>query len=67
MGPNSTCHEDGVDVCVSVDIDAVVGVGVHVQGVNLGVRLGVSLVVGSPLGSPSEIWEFYDLHCHLPS
>jgi len=64
---DTACHEDGVDVCVGVDIDAVVGVGVHGQGVNLGVSLGVSLVVGSPSGSPSEIWEFYDLHCHLPS
>jgi len=52
---DTACHEDGVDVSVGVDIDAVLGVGVHSQGVNLGVSLGVGLVVGSPLGSPSEI------------
>jgi len=33
---------------VGADIDAVVGVGVHGQGVNLVVGLGVGLVVGSP-------------------
>ena len=38
----------GVDGSVGVDVDAVVGVGVHGQGVNLGVGLGVGLVVGSP-------------------
>ena len=31
------CHEDGVDVSVGVDADALVGVGVHGQAVNLGV------------------------------
>ena len=39
--------KDGVDVNVGVDDDAVVGVGVHGQGVNLGVSLGVGIVVGS--------------------
>jgi len=43
------CDEDGVDVRVCVDVDPVVGVGVHGQGANLGVGLGVSLLVGSPL------------------
>jgi len=46
---DTACDEDGVDVSVGVDVDAVVGVGVHDQGVNLGVSLGVSLIVGSPL------------------
>jgi len=46
---DTACDEDGVDVRVGVDVDAVVGVGVHGQGVNLGVGLGVGLVVGSPL------------------
>ena len=46
---DTACDEDGVDVSAGVDADAVVGVGVHGQGVNLGVRLGVGLVVGSPL------------------
>jgi len=64
---DTTCDKDGVDVSVGVDDDAVVGVGVHSQGVNLDVSLGLSIVVGSPpphvprlLGSPSEIWESYD-------
>ena len=50
MGPreDTACDEDGIDVSVGVDVDAVVGVGVHGQGVNLGVSLGVSLVVGPP-------------------
>jgi len=63
---DTACDEDGVDVSVGVDVDAVVGVCVHGQGVNLGVSLGVCLV-GSPLphlprlsGSPSEIRESYD-------
>ena len=43
------CDEDAVDVSVGADVDAVVGVGVHGQGVNLGVGLGVGLVVGSAL------------------
>ena len=43
------CDEDGVDISVGVDVDAVVGVGVHGQGVNLGVCLGVGLIVGSHL------------------
>ena len=38
-----------MDVSVGFDVDAVVGVGVHGQGVNLGVGLGVGLVLGSPL------------------
>ena len=48
---DTACDEDGVDVSVGVDADAVVGVVVHGQGVNLrlGVGLGVGLVVGSPL------------------
>jgi len=46
---DTACDEDGVDVSVGVNVDAVVGVGVHGQGVNLVVSLGVSLVVGSPL------------------
>ena len=69
---DTACDEDGVDVSVGVDDDAVVVVGV--QGVNLGVSLGVGIVVGPPpphfrrlLGSPSEIWESYDLNYHLPS
>jgi len=71
---DTACDEDGVDVSVGVNVDAVVGVGVHGQGVNLGVCLGVGLVVGSPpyhfprlSGSTSEIWESYDLNYHLPS
>jgi len=43
---DTACDEDGVDVSVGVDDDAVVGVGVHSQGVNLGVSLGVG--IGSP-------------------
>jgi len=64
--------EDGADVSVGVDDDAVVGVGVHGQGVNLDVSLGVGIVVGSPpphfprlLGSPSEIWESDDFFVNL--
>jgi len=45
---DTACDEDGVDISVGVDVDAVVGVGVHDQGVNLGVILGVGLAVGSP-------------------
>ena len=41
------CDEDGVDISIGVDVDAVVGVGVHGQGVNLGVSLVVT--VGSLL------------------
>ena len=44
---DTACDEDGVDVSVGVDVDAVVGVGVHGQGVNLGVSLVVT--VGSLL------------------
>jgi len=46
---DTACDEDGVDVSVGVDVDAVVGV----EGVDLGVSLGVTLVVGSlnPLDS----------------
>ena len=71
---NTACDEGGVDVSIGVDDDAVVGVGVHGQGVNLGVSLVVGIVVGPPpphfprlLGSPSEIWESYDLNNHLLS
>jgi len=46
---DTACGEDRVDVSSSVDDDAVVVVGVHGQGVNLGVSLGVDIVVGSPL------------------
>jgi len=49
--------EDGVDVSVGVDDDAVVGVGVHGQGVNVGVSLGVGIVVGSPSSLPSTLRE----------
>jgi len=45
---DTACDEDGVDVSVGADDDAVVGVGVHGQGVNLGVSLGVGIVVGCP-------------------
>jgi len=45
---DAASDEDGVDVSVGVDVDAIVVVDVHGQGVNLGVSLGVSLVVGSP-------------------
>ena len=45
---DTVCDEDGVDVSVGVDDDAVVGVGVRGQGVNLGVSLGVGIVVGPP-------------------
>jgi len=37
-----------LDVSLGVDVDAVAGVGVHGQGVNLGVSLGVGLIVGTP-------------------
>jgi len=46
---DTACDEDGVYVSVGVDVDAVVGVGVHSQGVNLGVCLDVCLVLGTPL------------------
>ena len=46
---DTACDEDGVDVSLGVDVGAVVGVGVHGQGVNLGVGLGVGLIVGFPL------------------
>ena len=46
---------------VGADIDAVVGVGVHGQGVNLGVGLGVGLVIGSlpltSLDSQGAVWD----------
>ena len=47
---DTACDEDGVDINVDVYVDAVVGVGVYGQGVNLGVRprLGIGLVVGPP-------------------
>jgi len=45
---DTACDEDEVDVSVVVDDDAVVGVSVHGQGVNLGVSLGDIIVVGPP-------------------
>jgi len=45
---DTNCDEDGVDVSVGVNDDAVASVGVHGQGVNLGVSLGVGIVVGPP-------------------
>jgi len=51
---DTVCDEDGVDVSVGVDNDAVVGVGVHGQGVNLGVSLGVGIVVGPPPLTPLD-------------
>jgi len=53
---DTPCNEDGVDVSVGVDIDAVVGVGVHGQGVNTSVGLGVGLVVGFPLITSLNSW-----------
>ena len=44
---DTVCDKDGVDVSVGVNDDAVVGAGVHGQGVNVGVSLGVGIVVGS--------------------
>jgi len=38
---DTACDEDGVDASVGVDDDAVIGDGVHGQGVILGVSLGV--------------------------
>ena len=38
---DTACDEDGVDVSVGVDVDAVVGVGVHGQGVNLYLEVSV--------------------------
>jgi len=54
---DTACDEDGVDVSVGVDNDAVVGVGVHGQDVNLGVSLGVGIVVGPPPSLPSTFRE----------
>ena len=51
---DTACDEDGVDVSVGVDVDAVGGVGVHGHGVNLGVSLGVGIVVGSPPLTPLD-------------
>jgi len=51
---DTTCDEDGVDISVGVDDDAVVGVGVHGHDVNLGVSLGVGIVVGSPHFTPLD-------------
>jgi len=49
---DTACDKDWVDVSVGVDGDAVVGVSVYSQGVNLSVSLGGGLVVGSlPLTS----------------
>jgi len=51
----TVCDKDWVDMSVGVDDDAVVGVGVHGQGVNLDVGLGVGSVVGPPpLTSPDS-------------
>ena len=49
---DTACDEDGVDVSVGVDDDAVVG-----QGVNLGVSLGVGVVVGPPPSLSSTLRE----------
>ena len=54
---DTVCDEDGVDVSVGVDDDAVVGVGVQGQGVNPGVRLGIGIVVGPPPSLPSTLGE----------
>jgi len=54
---DTVCDEDGVDVSVGVAGDAVVGVGVHGQGVNLGVSLGVGIDVGPPPSLPSTLRE----------
>jgi len=47
---DTACDEDGVDVSVGVDDDAVVGVGVHGHGVSL----GIGIVVGSPHLTPLD-------------
>ena len=52
---DTACDEDGVDVSVGVNDDAVLGVGVHGQGVNLGVSLGVGKMVDSPPSPPSTL------------
>jgi len=54
---DTTCGEDRVHVSVGVDVDALVGVGAHDQGVNPGVDLGAGLVVGSPPSLPSTLRE----------
>jgi len=51
---DTACDEDGVDVSVGVDNDAVVGADVHEQGVNLGVNLGVGIVIGPPPSLPRQ-------------
>ena len=53
---DTACNEDGVDISVGVDDDAVLGVSVHGQGVNLGVSLGVGIVVGSPPLASLDSW-----------
>ena len=45
---DTACDENGEDVSVGVDDDAIVGVVVHYQGVNIGVSLGVGIVVAPP-------------------
>jgi len=50
---DTVCDEDGV----GVDDDAVVRVGVHEQGVNLGVSLGEGIVVAPPPALPSTLRE----------
>jgi len=54
---DTACGEDRVDVSVGVDDDAVAGVGVHGQGVDLGVSLGVGIVVGPPPSLPLTLRE----------
>jgi len=51
---DTACDENGEDVSVGVDDDAVIVVGVHGQGVNLGVSLGVGKVVGPPSVTPLD-------------
>ena len=53
---DTACDEDGVDVSVSVDDDAVDDAVVG-QGVNLGVSLGVGVVVGPPPSLSSTLRE----------
>ena len=54
---DTACDEEVVDVSEGVDDDAVVGVGGHGQGVNLGVSLGVGIVAGPPSLLPSTLSE----------
>ena len=52
---DTVCDEDGVDVSIGVNDDAVVGVGFHGKGVNPGVSLGVGIVVVPPPSLPSTL------------